>query len=79
MTYAPNHTRNIDPAQRDEPLLVPFAEACRLFGCGRTKGYELIESGAWVARKLGARTLVETASIRSLAASLPRVAAKAAA
>ena len=60
------------------PLLVPFSEACRALGIGRTKAYELVGDGRLIARKLGARTLIEAASIRALAASLPRVGSDAA-
>lgn len=60
------------------PILVPVAQACQLIGCGRTTLYALIGRGELVARRLGARTLIETESIRRLAAALPRVGREAA-
>jgi len=56
-----------------EPLLVPIEVARRLLGIGRTKTYELIAAGELIARKLGAKTLIEVESIRRCAASLPTV------
>ncbi len=56
-----------------KPLLVTVPEACRLIGAGRTTLYALVGEGRLVAKKLGARTLIDVASIESLADSLPRV------
>ena len=53
-------------------LLLPAREAFTALGVGRTKGFELIASGQLAARKLGAKTLVEAASLRRFAKSLPR-------
>jgi hypothetical protein len=53
-------------------LLVPAERAFAAIGVGRTKGYELIRNGHLVARKIGAKTLVEVESMRRFAASLPR-------
>ncbi len=46
------------------------------YSVGNTKGHELIAEGKLVARKLGAKTLIETASLRAYVASLPRVPTK---
>jgi hypothetical protein len=54
------------------PLLVPVADGFRAIGVGRTKGYELIGSGAIEAVKIGARTLLKVESLRRFAMSLPR-------
>lgn len=48
-----------------DPLSVDIANACRLTGLGRTKLYELIDSGAVQSVKVGKRRLVTVASIRS--------------
>jgi excisionase family DNA binding protein len=39
----------------------------------RSTIYELIAQGKLIARKIGARTLIETQSIKDLIASLPRL------
>lgn len=57
----------------DTPLIVPFSKACALTGCGKTKGFELINEGKWKARKQGSRTMIETASLREYVESLPAV------
>ena len=54
------------------PVLVPAEAAFAALGIGRTKGFELIKKGELIARKLGARTVVEAESIRRFAAGLPR-------
>ena len=54
------------------PILVPADVGFAALGIGRTKGYELIKRGDLIARKVGSRTLIETESIRRLAARLPR-------
>lgn len=54
-----------------DPVLVTVPEACRALGVGQTKLYELLGANRLRARKLGKRLLVETASIRELADSLP--------
>jgi excisionase family DNA binding protein len=50
-----------------EPVCVSVPEAMRLLGVGRTKVYDLIHSQRLRVIKIGRRTLVCTASIRSLA------------
>ncbi len=54
------------------PLLLSPDTAFRALGIGRTKGWELIRDGHLVARKIGARTLVEAESVRRFATALPR-------
>ena len=50
-----------------------IGETVRLFGIGRTKLYELINSGDIEAIKLGRRTLIRAESLRAFVARLPRV------
>lgn len=50
-----------------------IGETVRLFGIGRTKLYELINSGDIEALKLGRRTLIRANSARSYIDGLPRV------
>jgi hypothetical protein len=54
------------------PEFATIPDTCRLFGFGRTKLYELIAAGKVEARKLGARTLVRTASVRDFLDNAPR-------
>lgn len=48
-----------------EPLAVTVAEAHRLIGCGRSKLYELINAGEIPVLKLGRKSLIPTAALRS--------------
>ena len=48
-----------------DPLAVPIPEAARLLGCGRSKLYELIKANEIPILKLGRRSLVPTAALRS--------------
>lgn len=50
-----------------------IGETIRRFGVGRTKLYELIQSGDIEAFKLGRRTLIRTDSVRNFMDRLPRV------
>ena len=52
---------------------ISVCETVRRFGIGRTKLYELIQSGRIEAFKLGRRTLVRTGSVRAFIDGLPRV------
>jgi excisionase family DNA binding protein len=49
-----------------EPISVRIREACRLTGIGRSKLYELIESGDLNIVKIGRITLVPISSLRAL-------------
>ena len=60
-------------------LLIPVREAWEMLGVGNTKGYDLINTGVLIARKLGPRTMIEAESLRSYAASLPMLPARRAA
>jgi excisionase family DNA binding protein len=51
--------------------------ACRHYGVGKTKLYELIAANKIVAVKLGARTLIFGDSVEAHLASLPRLGAAA--
>ena len=49
-----------------EPVAVRINTACRLIDCGRTKVYELINSGALEVVDVGGMKRVTMASIRDL-------------
>ena len=49
-----------------EPLAYTIAETCRLSSLGRTRVYELVNSGALKATKVGKRTLVSAQSLLDL-------------
>jgi excisionase family DNA binding protein len=49
-----------------EPISVRIREACRLTGIGRSKLYELIDSGEINIVKIGRITLVPMTSLRGL-------------
>ena len=53
-----------------DPVTVSVDDAKKALGIGHTKIYELIAQKRLDARKLGRRTLITTASIRSLADEL---------
>ena len=50
---------------------MPIAEFCKTYGIGRTKTYDLINSGAVSARKCGKTTLIDRVSAERWYASLP--------
>jgi hypothetical protein len=50
---------------------MPIAVFCQTYGVGRTKTYDLINSGAVSARKCGKTTLIDRASAERWYASLP--------
>jgi hypothetical protein len=50
---------------------MPIAVFCETYGIGRTKTYDLINSGAISARKSGKTTLIDRASAERWYASLP--------
>jgi excisionase family DNA binding protein len=50
--------------------------ACAAIGVGRTKLYELINSGTLEARSLGAKTVIPGESLERLIASLPKIGKK---
>jgi excisionase family DNA binding protein len=54
-----------------DTLLTPVKEACRLLSCSRSTLYELIKVEDVKVRKLGRKTMIETASLRELVARLP--------
>lgn len=47
-----------------EPITVRIKDACRLTGIGRSKLYELIDTGEIETFKVGTMTLIPVASIR---------------
>jgi hypothetical protein len=59
-------------AKMISPLFVDTKNARQILGCGHTKLYELITLGRLDARKLGAKTVISTESIRKYADELPK-------
>lgn len=59
------------PHEPTDPLFVTIDGATKIAAIGRTRLYELINSGHIRAKKLGARTLVEADSLRTFMNSLP--------
>lgn len=53
------------------PLLVPACRGFIMIGVGPTRGKELLREGRLIARKMGRRTMIETASIRAFVRDLP--------
>lgn len=77
-TPAQSRAYTVDPLnQRVQPDAPRGArtidDACQFLGIGRTALYALIAAGRLDARKLGKRTLVLEASLRTLLTSLPRL------
>jgi excisionase family DNA binding protein len=54
------------PIDNFEPLAYSINEACRVSSLGRTRLYQLIGEGQLEARKVGKRTLIPAASLRTL-------------
>jgi len=50
---------------------MPIRDFCRTYGIGRTKAYDLINSGNLDARKCGKATLIDRASVERWYATLP--------
>jgi excisionase family DNA binding protein len=53
------------------PYSLTITEACKRYGIGRSRLYELIATKQIAAKKLGARTLVLAESIEGYLAALP--------
>jgi excisionase family DNA binding protein len=54
-----------------ERINFAIPDACAVLGCGRSYLYELIGVGKLAAKKMGAKTVIDAASLRAYAASLP--------
>jgi excisionase family DNA binding protein len=54
-----------------EPEALSVAQACAILGLGKTKLYELIDSRALKARRLGRRRLVLRRDLQEFLESLP--------
>lgn len=54
-----------------EPIALNVKEAARFVGLSRSRLYELISEGRVEARKIGARTIIPTESLRALVADAP--------
>lgn len=54
------------PAEPMRPITVRIPEACRITGIGRSKIYELIQSGDLTTIKIGTMTLIPVDSIEAL-------------
>ncbi len=66
-------SRNAVPLAKQSPerLTVPIPEAGLMLGVSRSTLYVLVSQGHLKAVKVGGRTLITTASIRSLVDGLP--------
>lgn len=53
------------------PKYLSIADTCRTFGIGKTVLYRLIGEGRIVARKAGAKTLIDAETAATWASSLP--------
>ena len=56
-----------------EPMVLGVKDAATFIGLSKSRLYELIADGQIEARKLGARTVVPTASLRAFVNSAPRL------
>lgn len=56
-----------------EPLVLGVNDAATFIGLKRSRLYELIADGVIEARKLGGRTVVPVASLRSYVENAPRL------
>ena len=54
-----------------EPIMVSVTQGARLLGCGRSVLYVHMASGAIRSVKLGRKRLIDVASLKLFAASLP--------
>ncbi|MES2290087.1 MAG: helix-turn-helix domain-containing protein [Pseudomonadota bacterium] len=63
MTIAMNELAGC--AERMRPITVRIHEACRITGIGRSKIYELIQSGDIATIKVGTMTLIPVVSIEA--------------
>lgn len=61
-----------------EPMVLGVKDAATFIGLSKSRLYELIADGQIEARKLGARTVVPTASLRAFVDAAPRISAEAA-
>jgi excisionase family DNA binding protein len=61
----PDHAESVN----EPPMLESIKETCRLTGLGRTKIYELFDSGELTRVKIGRRALVERSGIKRLIAA----------
>src|SRR5262249_5008420 len=55
----------------DTPIALSIKDFCRNYGVGRSLAYQLIGSGTLEAKKLGAKTLIDSASAERWYRSLP--------
>ena len=56
-----------------EPIVLGVKEAATFVARSKSRSYELIAEGQIEARKLGARTVIPTASLRALVEAAPRL------
>jgi len=61
-----------------EPMVLGVKDAATFIGLSKSRLYELIADGQIDARKLGARTVVPTSSLRAFVEAAPRLQAEAA-
>jgi excisionase family DNA binding protein len=63
------------PLPTDQALAYSIPDAARVCGLGRTTVYKLVSEGRLELRKVGTRSLITAASLRSLVGEFPAVAA----
>ena len=56
-----------------EPMVLGVKDAATFIGLSKSRLYELIAEGQIEARKLGARTVVPTTSLRAFVDAAPRI------
>lgn len=61
----------MDNSQTPNPTHGDIRTTCQRYGFGRTTAYELLKDQKIRAKKLGAKTLIEFASVDAYLASLP--------
>jgi excisionase family DNA binding protein len=59
-----------------DQLLYTISQCCRMAAIGRTKFYELVANGEIPVRKIGKKTLVAAADLRTFVERLPAIKTK---
>ena len=68
---APREPQAAAPAKEPEKLAHSTRDAQRLVGCGKTTLFKALASGELTYRKLGKKTLILDADLRTWVATLP--------
>lgn len=67
---------DLQTTEHDTDGAFQIEEFCRRFGVGRTTAYEEINAGRLVAKKRGARVLIERSEARRWFSNLPKFEAR---